>query len=197
MAEPTGPATTLEDLTQTEDVVAPQDTTIVRADDATPAPSEHPLTAPMRVALDGSLALFVVVVGAPALIVVWAAVVCGGLALAGLGLTHAGALEPTTLPVAAAIGSTIAFLASTSRTARCSSSSVRRPGRARTSASPTAGSGAYSTAGSWAASCCSCCLRARLTVYLLTGNTIAVSRWRPPRPGPASRRSRRPPQGLL
>jgi DNA-directed RNA polymerase specialized sigma24 family protein len=104
MAEPTGPATTLEDLTQTEDVVAPQDTTIVRADDATPAPSEHPLTAPMRVALDGSLALFVVVVGAPALIVVWAAVVCGGLALAGLGLTHAGALEPTTLPVAAAIG---------------------------------------------------------------------------------------------
>ena len=104
MAEPTGPATTLEDLAQTEDVVAPQDTTIVRADDATPAPSEPPLTAPMRVALDGSLALFVVVVGAPALIVVWAAVVCGGLALAGLGLTHAGALEPTTLPVAAAIG---------------------------------------------------------------------------------------------
>ena len=58
----------------------------------------------MSMVLHGSTALFTITVVVPLLLTAWALVTVAGIALGGYALLHAGALEPSTLRTASAIG---------------------------------------------------------------------------------------------
>src|SRR5690606_20902145 len=77
--------------------------------------------------------------------------------------------QPSTVdactPSRRAIWSTVALPAISSSTAACRSSTLRRPGRARTFASPVAGTSAATGTSAALAGACSCCLRGRFTVF--------------------------------
>jgi RNA polymerase sigma factor (sigma-70 family) len=69
-----------------------------------PAIAGEPLTPTMSMVLHGSTALFTITVVVPLLLTAWALVTVAGIALGGYALLHAGALEPSTLRTASAIG---------------------------------------------------------------------------------------------
>ena len=69
-----------------------------------PAIASELLTPTMSMVLHGSTALFTITVVVPLLLTAWALVTVAGIALGGYALLHAGALEPSTLRTASAIG---------------------------------------------------------------------------------------------
>lgn len=97
---------------------------VTTSGDAASTPS---VTTAMRVALNGSMALFTVGVVAPVLMAAWAVVVAAGIGLGAFALLHAGALEPGTLRPASAIGVVLALALATG-TLRLSAPAQAHPG---------------------------------------------------------------------
>ncbi len=91
----------IEDISGTPPATPePPPALVTTSDDAASTPS---VTTAMRLALNGSMALFTVSVVAPVLMAAWAVVVAAGIGLGAFVLLHAGALEPGTLQPASAI----------------------------------------------------------------------------------------------
>ncbi|MBP6842853.1 MAG: sigma-70 family RNA polymerase sigma factor [Kofleriaceae bacterium] len=115
----------IEDISGTPPATpAPPPALVTTSDDAASTPS---VTTAMRVALNGSMALFTVSVVAPVLMAAWAVVVAAGIGLGAFVLLHAGALEPGTLQPASAIGVVLA-LALAAGTLRLSAPAQAHPG---------------------------------------------------------------------